>query len=203
MQTPHTVSPTPRPTALHEHASDNLRYIRDTMERAGAFTAVPGWGGAGMGLIALAAAALAGQQASVQGWIAVWVAAAVLALAVGGAAMLRKARRAGTSLSSGPARNFAYNFSPPIVAAALLTTVLYRVDEPRPIPGLWLLLYGTAVVTGGAFSAKAVPLMGLGFMTLGTVALFAPPSWGNALLAAGFGGLHIIFGFLIARRYGG
>ncbi|MEP6744529.1 MAG: hypothetical protein ABJB33_03455, partial [Gemmatimonadota bacterium] len=59
------------------------------------------------------------------------------------------------------------------------------------------------VITAGAFSVRAVPLMGVGFMVLGAIALLAPAIRGDLLLAAGFGGLQIIFGVLIARRHGG
>ena len=37
-------------------------------------------------------------------------------------------------------------------------------------------------------------------MVLGAAAFAAPASWGHWLLAAGFGGLHIAFGLVIARN---
>jgi hypothetical protein len=95
------------------------------------------------------------------------------------------------------------SFVPPLLAGAVLTTVLYRVDMLMVLPGLWLLLYGAAVVTGGAFSVRIVPVMGICFMLLGAVSLFAPALWGNVFLMLGFGAIHIVFGALIARRHGG
>jgi hypothetical protein len=195
--------PTPSDPALHARAMDNLSFIRSTMERATAFTAVPGWGGVAMGVTALAATALA-QRAGTQGeWLTMWLGASVLALAIGGWSMLVKARRAGTSVFSYSGRRFVLSYVPPLVVGALLTVVLVRAGLYNALPGTWLLLYGTGVVTGGAFSVRVVPIMGLCFMTLGAIALLAPPVWGDWLMAAGFGGLHIIFGLIIAGRYGG
>jgi hypothetical protein len=201
------LEPLPRrpadPVALDDRARDNLRFIRETMERAGSFTAVPGWGGIAIGITALGAAAIASRQARPDAWLVTWLVEAAVAVAIAGWTTATKARAAGTSLLTGPARRFAYSFAPPLFVGALLTVLLARIGNPGAIPGVWLLLYGTGVVTGGAFSIRIVPLMGLCFVVLGAVALFSPWSWGNALLAIGFGGIHIIFGAVIARRYGG
>jgi hypothetical protein len=191
------------PPALHDRAIDNLRFIRETMERASSFTAVPGWGGVLMGVSALAASFIASQQTHRNLWLTTWVVEALLALIIGGWAMDRKARRAETPLLTGPGRKFALSYSPPILVGVLLSLVFLRGGLVSALPGMWLLLYGTGVVTGGAFSVKIVPVMGICFMSLGAVALFAPAAWGNYLMAAGFGGLHIIFGLIIARRHGG
>jgi uncharacterized membrane-anchored protein YitT (DUF2179 family) len=182
---------------------DNLAFIRDTMEAAGAFTAVSGWGMVAVGMIATVAAVIASAQHSVLQSIYVWLAAAVLAPVVMLWAIVRKARRAHVPLLSGPGRKFVLSFSPPILVGAVLTIVLYRAGLVAAIPGTWLLLYGTAVVAGGAFSVKVVPVMGFCFMLAGTLALFTPQPWNDWIMAAAFGGLHIGFGIPIAWRHGG
>jgi hypothetical protein len=192
-----------QPPALHDRAMDNLRYIRETMERASSFTAVPGWGQVAIGASALAATYLAARQPTTRGWFGTWVAEAIISLLIAGWLMDRKARAQGTPLLSGPGRKVAFSLSPPMIVGALLTVALFRAGLSTAIPGMWLLLYGTGVVTGGMFSVSVVPVMGICFMVLGASALFAPAGWGNWFMAAGFGGLHIIFGTIIARKYGG
>ena len=193
----------PEPTPLHNRALEDLTFIRDTIARAGTVTSVPGWGGAAMGLTALVASWIASQQASGAEWIAVWLAEAVLAMGIGGAAMVRKADVTKTPLLTRAGKLFIRGFVPPMLAGAVLTAVFYRLDLVPLLPGLWLLLYGTAVTTAGAHSIRIVPLLGVSFMILGGVAFLAPPSWGDPLMALGFGGLQIGFGLLIARKYGG
>jgi hypothetical protein len=192
-----------KPVSLHTHAMDNLQFIRETMERAGSFTAVPGWGGVAIGMSALAAAAVAGRQPTLERWLGTWLLEAAIAFVIAVLAIKRKANATKGPLFSAPARRFVLSFAPPLAVGGLLTAVLYRAGVPSAIPGTWLLLYGTGVVTGGAFSVRVVPVMGLCFMLLGAVALFCPFAWGTAFLAAGFGGLHLAFGIVIARRYGG
>jgi hypothetical protein len=182
---------------------DDLSFIRRTMEHATAFTAVPGRDGVGMGIAALTAAVVAHRSVTPFDRLVPWLVASLGALLIGSISMAAKARRAGTTVFSYSGRRFVLGFLPPLVVGALLTVALARAGLHETLPGTWLLLYGAGVVTGGASSIRVVPIMGLCFVALGAAALFGPPGWGNPLLAAGFGGLHIVFGLLIARRYGG
>jgi hypothetical protein len=194
--------PASPPRITHARALDDLRFIRETMERSASFTAVPGHGQVVVGITALVAAAIARSQPAPSRWLPVWLVEACLAMAITGIAMQLKARRAGLPLTSGPARKFALSFLPPLAAGAVLTLFLWRHGLSSTLPGTWLLLYGTGVTTGGAFSVPVVPIMGIAFMALGLVALAVPPL--NTLcMALGFGALHIIFGIWIARKYGG
>lgn len=188
---------------LNSRAVADVRYIRRAMERAGLFTAVPGAGGIAMGAIGLVAAFVASHQDGFDGWLLTWLAAAVLAIAVGLVTMIRKARRADLALARGPGLRFALSLAPPLAAGAALTAALYASGQVQLLPGTWLVLYGAATMTGGAFSVRVVPVMGACFMLLGVAALFAPQGLGDWFLAAGFGGLQIVFGLIILRRHGG
>ena len=192
-----------RTLPLEEHATAHLAFIRDTMARASSFTAVPGWGGVAMGSTAIVTSLIASRQITPRAWFAVWMIEALVACAIGLTTMLIKSRTAGQPLGTGPGRQFAFSFAPPVAVGALLTPVFYRADLLDRLPGTWLLLYGAAVITGGAFSVRVIAVMGLGFMALGAAALVAPPGWGDGFMALGFGVLHIVFGVFIARRHGG
>lgn len=183
--------------------ADDLRFIRDTMERSAAFTAVSGWGYIIIGFTALATSRLAAHQTSSFAWLSVWLAEGLLAVAIGLLSCTWKANRRGLPLFSGPARKVALGLAPPLVAGAFLTFFLFRAGLPSALPATWLLLYGAGIMTGGAFSVAILPVMGLCFVLLGGLAVLAPVAWGSWFLAAGFGGLHMIFGLLIARRHGG
>lgn len=188
---------------LQAHALDSLTYIRRTMERAGSFTAVPGIGGIFMGATAMAAAWIAASQPDTTLWFAVWLAEAVLALVIGMAAAAHKSAHFRVPLFSAPGRKFLAAFVPSMIAGALLTVALFQAGMIRVLPGTWLLLYGAGVVAAGAASVRIVPLMGACFMAVGAAALLAPAPWGNGMLAAGFGGVHILFGVIISVKYGG
>jgi hypothetical protein len=196
-------APPPDPIPLHDRAARDLSFIRETMERATTVTSVPGWGGVAMGVTALVASWVASSRASPAEWLAVWLGEAVIALGIGGVAMVRKAEAAGVALWTRSGRLFARAFVPPVLAGAVLTGVFYRQDLTGLLPAVWLLLYGTAVTAAGAFSIRLVPLLGIALMALGAVAFLVPAGWGDGFMALGFGVLHIGFGWVIARRYGG
>ena len=189
--------------AAMEGAASDLRYIRETLATAGSFTAVSGRGQMLVGATALVAAYLAARMPDFDRWATVWAGEALLAMGIAIWSSARKARASQTPLLSGPGRKFVLTLLPPLVAGAALTLVLAQAGLTAFVPGLWLLLYGTAVATGGSFSVRAVPVMGYCFMALGALALWAPLTWVNYLMAGGFGGLHLVFGYVIAKKYGG
>ena len=156
-----------------------------------------------MGVTALIAAPIALRQASPDGWLAVWLAEALIATTVALVTMHQKATRLGTEMLSTAGRRLFIGLLPALAAGGLLTVALMWSGPLRLIPGVWLVLYGVAVMQAGAFSVRTVPAMGASFVALGALALPLPWFWANVLLGAGFGLLHIGFGVFIARRHGG
>lgn len=192
-----------QPVSLGDRAADNLKFIRETMERSTHFTAVPGYGGMLMGVTAIVAAYIAAQQIYLRGWLIVWLTEACLAFLIGLLAMWQKSKIAKVSLISAPARKFAFGFAPPLVCGIVITLGLWRYDHYEMMAPVWMLLYGAAVVTGGAFSVRVVPVMGWMFIAVGAIAFLVPTGYGNYLMAISFGALHVVFGLIIARRFGG
>jgi hypothetical protein len=215
---PPTTRTAPRRPA-DEQAREDLSYIRETLGRAATFTAVPGFGGIAMGAVGLAAAGVAARLDAPGDWLGTWLAAAAVAAALGAWATWHKARTSAVPLLSGAGRKFTLGLAPALLAGGALTLAIASLDADavafgearardaaltfRLLPGAWLLLYGAAVTAAGASSVRAVPLLGALLMVLGVGALLAPAAWGDAFLAAGFGGLQLAFGVYIARRHGG
>lgn len=194
---------TSEPVNIGDRAFDNLKFIRETMERSAVFTSVPGYGGMLMGATAVGASVFAAQAANYRQWLIVWLTEAVLAFAIGFLTMWQKSKTSNASLVSAPARKFALCLAPPLVAGIVLTALFYRLELFEFLPVVWLTLYGTAVVCGGVSSVKVVPIAGWCFIALGLISVFLPRGFGDLMMGIGFGGLHIVFGLIVARRFGG
>jgi hypothetical protein len=193
----------PESSALHARAMADLRFIRETMESAAAFSAFSGWGLILIGGVATACGLVAARQPTRLGWLTAWVAAAGISALIGALSTARKTRSAQEPLIPGPARKFALSLAPAVVSGALLTAALERAEGFDLLPGMWLLLYGAGLVAAGAWSVRVVPVIGTAFMVLGAVGLLLPFPWGNWLLIGGFGGLHVAFGVIVGRKHGG
>ena len=198
-----TTPETREPVNISNRAEENLKFIRETMERSTSFTAVPGYGGMLMGATAIAAAVVASYQVYLVNSLAIWLGEAALAFAIGLLAMWQKSKLAGQSLFSTPAKKFAFGFTPPLLAGVIITLGLCRNEHYYVLAPVCIICYGVAVICGGAFSARVVPVMGWCFMAVGTAAFLLPPSYGNLMMGLSFGALHMIFGAVIARKYGG
>lgn len=206
-----------QPIALHDYAASNLQFIREAMERSGAFTGISGVATMAMGCIAIAGAWVASWRPVIDWWMWAWFATATLGCLVGIAGMIAKARRTGTPVWAGPGKRFLFSFAPPVAAGVVLTETLYVTAQEESMPILWMLLYGAAIMTGGAFTVRIVPLFGACFMIAGAVLhstryypalVMSAPVLGtmtvmDVALAAVFGTLHILFGILVYARYGG
>ncbi len=184
-------------------AEEHLKYIHDVMARSGSFTAVPGWGMVAAGTMALITAYFASAQQEPGWFLKTWIIGGTAAACIGLVTLLRKTRSSGVSLRSGPGRKYILSLVPPLVAALVLTVALWVEGSTAIVPEVWLLIYGAGTVTGGAHSVRAIPALGMCHMALGTMAVLASEPWNNLLLATGFGGLHILFGVIIARKHGG
>jgi hypothetical protein len=196
------MAPMPLP-ALHERAAESLEFIRDTMARSASFTAVPGRGGIVMGVIGVAAAVAASRASTEWMWLGIWLAAALVAAPIALVAMHLKARAYGVTLWAGSGRRFMQGFMPALAGGAILTGAIVRAGRFDLLPPAWLLAYGAGVLAGATASVPVLTWLGAGIMLLGAGATVAAGQWGDLWLGAGFGGLHIVFGIIIARKHGG
>lgn len=191
------------PPEMQARAMDNLRFIRETMEAAGTFTAVSGWGQVVIGITAIIAAVVAGVFGFSVEWVMVWAVEGFVALLISVWFMYNKARTASIPLLTASARKLLFSFTPVFVAGIVVTLAFMQRGMYSLLPGIWMLLYGVGVVAAGAFSVRIVPVMGAAFIVTGAAALFAPAAWTTGFMILSFGLLHIAFGVLIARRHGG
>lgn len=189
------------PTSLSERLARDLGTIARVMDHARGFPAISPGGWIAMGSVGIAlgsSASLAGEPHS---WLLAWLATAAVAMTVGLAATLRRARAQDYALWSRPAASFWMQLVTPLVLGALLTALWTARERWELVAGTWLVFYGTGLMAGGSCCRHAVRRAGLVFQGLG-LAAFAWPTLGSALLVAGFGGVHLVTGMTMWRSDG-
>jgi uncharacterized BrkB/YihY/UPF0761 family membrane protein len=190
------------PIPIESRALGTLAYIRTSIESSGSM-AVPGMAGIVMGGIGIIATIVASVPSGARHWLGIWLVAAAVAFALGGAMMAREAAQSGHARYLGPVRKFLLCLCPALLTGAALTFVLFRAGTTSLIPGVWLLLYGCAVLSAStvtiARTMRLICIMGALFMLLGILAFAAPPRTHTLILGMGFGALHTIFGILIGQ----
>jgi hypothetical protein len=190
------------PAAIESRALGTLAYIRASIESSSSMD-VPGMAGIVMGIIGVLAAVVVSLPFGAAHWLGIWVAAALIAFALGGALVARQAARRGQSRFLGPVRKFLLCLCPALFAGAVLTLVLATAGMVNDIPGMWLLLYGCAVLSASTVTiagiARLICFMGTLFVALGLMTFALPAMAHTAMLGLGFGVLHIVFGILMGR----
>ncbi|HTD72950.1 MAG TPA: hypothetical protein VK652_05445 [Steroidobacteraceae bacterium] len=183
---------------LDSHAASTLRYIRSSMEGAVLF-AVPGSAGIVLGSIALVATVLCLAPGMHKYWLGIWLCAALLGAVLGSVLILRESSLRDLRLVGTPLLKFALCLSPSLGAGLVMTAVHWSGGNQHAIPGTWLMLYGCALLTASTATTRIIAVLGALFASFGLAALLLPDSLQILMLGAGFGGLHIVFGFLIGR----
>jgi hypothetical protein len=183
---------------LDSHAAATLRYIRASMEGA-VLLAVPGSAGIVLGSIALIAAVLCLAPGLHRYWLGIWLGAALVGAVIGSILIVRESSLRDLRLAGTPLLKFALCLSPSLGAGLVMTAVHWFAGNLHAIPGTWLLLYGCALVAASAATTRIIATLGVFFILFGLLALLLPDDLQILMLGAGFGGLHIVFGFLIRR----
>jgi hypothetical protein len=190
------------PVPIESRALGTLSYIRASIDAAGAL-AVPGMAGIVLGSVGTVTAMLVSVPMFRDHWLAAWLIASVIAFVLAGALMAKQAARRGNPLFSGPFRKFVLCLAPSLLGGAALTLVLWQAQLERVIPGMWLLLYGCAVIPASTVTTstnlRLIAAMGAAFIVLGAITFWLPASLHTVALGAGFGGLHLLIGILIGR----
>lgn len=204
-------------------AHDDLQYIRQTLAAAGHISTVPGKGLVVIGIAALGTVLLDGiltgpgsqwlnpdpraiqfvQDASHRVPQLLWLVLLVLSVVVGMVTMRQKARRTGQVFWSPVLRKALWGYGAAMGLGAILTATVLMSRRNEMIPEIWLGCYGVGLVAAGSYSVSPVRWMGLCFLLLAAAAALTPASYGPALLALGFGWVHIAFGAYIAWRHDG
>lgn len=201
-------------TASLDEARENLRVIRQTMERSTQYSTLSGWSGILIGVVALIGVYLTDRQigaAIAQGHPVktvhpalgmIWLSALVLAVGIEFACNKRRAVRVGKRVASRLGAHIILAALPAFFGCGVLTVFFYVHGLVSYIWGVWMLCYGLAICSVGLFSLRQVSYLGAAFVVAGALTLLFPVKLHLLMMALTFGGFHIVYGITMARRNG-
>jgi hypothetical protein len=194
-----------------DDVSENLQYIRRTLEAAGQFTAVPGKCIAASGVVALAGVAtndlITGapwSESGSQAWaLDVWGVVLGLSLGIVAFGTYRKLQLGSMPIQAPLIRKLLWSLCPALFIGALLSNLAIGTRQFVWLPTIWLGCYGAALASAGQVSIAPLRYLGVTFLLAAAAAALSPPDMGLTWLAVGFGWMHLAFGAYISWRHHG
>jgi len=197
----------PTPLAQEEAltALAEVRAAADRSTRYSRFSALAGFltGGAalaGSGLCGMFPEFIGAQPKHGLQFVAVWGAVLLCAAVVQSWMTVMKAGQRGEAVFTPIARTATASLLGPGIAGIAGSGIFIATGQWMLLPGLWLLLYGCGLWSVSFFAPLFLRVLGAGFIVLGLCAWYFTES-AALWLGTGFGGLHLVFGFVVLARY--
>ena len=200
----------PFATAPLEEARENLRVIRQTMERSTKYSTLSGISGVLVGLAGIAgvvATWVLGPGAAIYHHplrlASIWIVTLFTAIGIDLICNKRRAARVGKHIVSSLGAHIVLAALPAFFAAGILTYFFFQHHLLIYLWGVWMLCYGLAICAVGLFSVRPATYLGSAFVIAGAATLLMPAvPYHLIMMAVTFGGFHILYGVLMARRHG-
>jgi hypothetical protein len=196
----------------------DLRQIKEIMDRSSKFITLSGLSGVAAGVIALAGAWYAynyiytesdfyGYQMvtispeSIVSIIGLGVLILILAIGAGIFFTAQKAKKANQKVWNSQAKRLLINLSIPLVTGGLLSLIFLSRGFIGIIAPLTLIFYGLALVNASKYTHEEIRSLGIIEIALGLLSAYFI-GFGLLFWAIGFGLLHIVYGIIMHYRYG-
>lgn len=194
---------------------EDLKDIKDMMNKSSKFISLSGWSGISIGILALLASLIAYQrilsykdisvyntgwglanELFVIGFITLFV-----SLFMGIIFTYQKSKRLGQKIWNQQTKNLLWNLFIPLVIGGALCLSLFNQGLFIYIAPLTLIFYGLALINASKYTFTEIRSLGITNCVLGLLGINFV-GYGLLLWSIGFGILHIIYGILMKVKHG-
>ena len=200
------------------HYREDIRAIREIMQRSTRFISLSGLSGIVAGLVALIAAFLAWRidpdlfrsiplpavgtsPASLGHLVALSIATLLIAISESFVFTLRSARKNREYIWNVHFRQLLVQLAIPLLTGGVICLYLAFAGLINLVPPMMLIFYGLALIGASKYTLKDIFGLGVLEIGLGLTGLFLP-AYGLWLWATGFGLFHIVYGIRMYINYG-